>query len=128
MVSALIKRGEKYLLLKRGGTTKLYRGQWQFPEGGVKFGESPFTALKREIKEETKLELKDAKYLGNISSVLKEFKMELWHFVRMVYRCEVKGKVKLSRKHKEYKWVEKKDMEKLELLKGMEFKDMKKFL
>lgn len=50
MVSALIPKDEKLLLIKRGETPK--RGYYSFPEGHLKSGESPLAGLIRECKEE----------------------------------------------------------------------------
>lgn len=151
MITAIIKKNKKYLLIKRSKKTKMYHNQWQFPEGGVKFGEAPLQALKREVKEETNLELEDAKYSGTVSSVLKEFNIKVWHFVRIVYRCKVKDnigdrtkqkfnqtqrsqkskvypKIKLSKKHIEFGWFTKKQIENLDLVKGFKFENIKKMI
>lgn len=40
--------------------------EWSFPGGGVEVGETPLQAIRREIKEETNLEVKHVKYEGVI--------------------------------------------------------------
>lgn len=55
-VWAIIKNNESVLLLKRSSKTSR-AGQWCFPGGGIKDGESPREACLREVKEETNLEL-----------------------------------------------------------------------
>jgi len=49
------KKGKtkKYLLLKR----KLHWAGWEFPKGGIKGKESEINAVKREVREETGLEV-----------------------------------------------------------------------
>ncbi|MEM4576507.1 MAG: NUDIX domain-containing protein [Candidatus Nezhaarchaeales archaeon] len=50
MVSALIERNGKLLFIKRGETPK--RGYYSFPEGHLKVGESIFSGVVRECREE----------------------------------------------------------------------------
>lgn len=128
MATAIIKKGNKYLLLKRSRSNKMYSNMWQFPEGGVKFGETPRKALKRELMEETGLKVKKAKLLGTVSSNIEYFHKKVWHFVRLLYKVEAKGKIELSNKHSECKWVTKREMKKMRLLKGLRYGDFSPLL
>ncbi|MFQ6009859.1 MAG: NUDIX domain-containing protein [Candidatus Aenigmatarchaeota archaeon] len=128
MATAVIKRGNKYLMVRRSRYSKTYPNQWQFPEGGVKFGEEPLQALKRELNEETKLKIRNAKLLGINSSTIKYFNKRIYHFVRLLYSCKASGKIKLSRKHNDYNWFTKKEIKSLRLLKGFGYKDIEKLL
>ena len=49
---------------------------WQFPQGGIDFGESPLKAAKRELHEEVGIKKKDVKL---ISSTDKWFKYDVPH-------------------------------------------------
>eukprot|EP00948_MAST-09A_sp_MAST-9A-sp1_P000213 g213.t1 len=49
-VSALIKRRNEYLLVKRGNA--IGKGLWSLPGGKVEYGETSFSACLREIEEE----------------------------------------------------------------------------
>jgi 8-oxo-dGTP diphosphatase len=60
--AAVIKKGEKILLGIRGKEPS--KGKWILPGGGVKFLESLQSALKREILEETGLEIDIEKMIG----------------------------------------------------------------
>jgi len=128
MVTAIIKKGNKFLLLKRSRNNKMYSGQWQFPEGGIKFGEEPLMALKRELREETGLKVKRARLLGVVSSNIEYFHKRIWHFIRLMYAVEAKGEIKLSKKHNEWKWVSKSEIKKLKLLKGLKYADFSALL
>jgi len=121
MVTAVIKKKNKYLLLKRGRNTRLWRGKWQFPEGGIKFGESPLDALKRELKEETGLKLKSAKFLDFNSSTIRYFGKSLYHALRLMFICKVSGNIRLSNAHDNYKWFTKRQIKKLKLVNGFKF-------
>jgi len=54
-VGALIRRDERYLLVRRGREPQA--GLWAVPGGKVGWGESMHSALKREVEEETGLEV-----------------------------------------------------------------------
>lgn len=60
-VKALIKEGEKFLVIKQiVGDLEV----WDLPGGKVHFGESPYETLQREVKEETNLEVEIIQPLG----------------------------------------------------------------
>jgi len=117
MVTALIEGKGKYLVLKRSERNLTSKGKWQFPEGKIKFGENIFKALKREVEEETNLVVIDAKLIGIHSSLLKEVH-GVFRLFRTIFKCKVIGKIKLSGKHSEYKWINKKELEKLNFVEG----------
>ncbi len=127
-VVAIIKNKGKVLMLRRSIFNKVYQFRWQFPEGGIKFGESPEKALARELKEETGLKLKSARLLAVKPSTIRYFGQDLWHFMRIFYSCKVSGKIKLSKAHDQYKWASQKEMKKLKLVKSLTFKDIKDLL
>ncbi|MBU5557462.1 MAG: NUDIX domain-containing protein [Candidatus Aenigmatarchaeota archaeon] len=116
MVTALIKRGNRYLLIKRSALHKVQRGKWQFPEGGVEFGERPLAALKRELKEETNLHIKKAELLGLNSYVVRMLHTEIFHIIRIIYLVSACGKLKLSSEHSEAGWFTKKQIAKMPLM------------
>lgn len=116
MVTAIIRRGGRYLLLKRSKQHRVQRGKWQFPEGGVEFGERPLVALKRELKEETGLNVKKAELLGLNSFVVRVFGTDLLHIIRIVYLVSPAGKLRLSKEHSESGWFTKAQIAKLPLL------------
>lgn len=58
---ALIERNGKYLMIKEG--KERCRGKWNIPGGGVEHGENPVEAVKREVWEETGLEVEEVEGL-----------------------------------------------------------------
>lgn len=59
-VKCIIKSKGKILLVRHG----YGKGWWNFPGGGIKKGELPKQAIKREIKEELGINLSDIKRIG----------------------------------------------------------------
>ena len=119
IVSALIERKGKFLILKRSEKCRTNKLRWQLPEGKVKSGETLLEALKRELKEETNLDLVDARFFNEFSSVV-EFNGEKYKLIRKIFRCEVSGDIKLSSEHLTYKWIEPKEAEKFKWFEGFE--------
>ncbi|MEW6528547.1 MAG: NUDIX domain-containing protein [Candidatus Micrarchaeota archaeon] len=90
---------EKILILKRKNEF------WEFPGGGVEFGEHPETTAARETLEETGLRVKNILLLGITSAVyLKDGKKK--HSVYIVYKGEADGyEFKITEEHKEGRWI-----------------------
>jgi 8-oxo-dGTP pyrophosphatase MutT (NUDIX family) len=128
MATAIVKKSGNFLLLKRSGRTKLYHGQWQFPEGGIKKGETPEQALLRELKEETGLHIKSTRKLGVRSSSIEYLHQKVWHFKRTFYSVMATGRIRLSTKHSKYGWFSEKELSKLSLMKSLNYDDFRRLL
>lgn len=89
---ALIRRGDR-ILLARLSAQAVETGRWTLPGGGVDHGESPETALVREVYEEaglnptvkTLLGVSDSHLTGNAP----DGRFEDFHAVNLVYEAEV---------------------------------------
>tara|TARA_Y100000310_G_scaffold258293_1_gene266658 strand:+ start:227 stop:451 length:225 start_codon:yes stop_codon:yes gene_type:complete len=60
-VKAIILKEGKFLLLKQETNNKTH---WELPGGKMQYGEKPEEALKREVKEETGMEITIEKECG----------------------------------------------------------------
>lgn len=109
LVTAIIKRNDKFLIVQRSPQSKTFSGLWQFPEGKLELGEQPAKALEREIKEELGLRVKKTRFVEALTLVFPIGK-ENMHLLRLVSKLEVSGKVKLSEEHVECKWVTKQSL------------------
>jgi len=78
---------------------------WEFPGGGVEFGEEPEKTAKRETYEETKLKIKDLKLICTTSKVFKKNE-RMKHAVYVVYRARASGEVKLGAEHSTALWAD----------------------
>ncbi len=114
-VKAIIEKDGKILFLKRSKEYKDLDEAWDIPGGRINFGEEPEEGLRREIIEETGLELNEIKQIIDANTV---FKNEEKQIVRITYLCTVKeGNPQLSQEHTEFQWIPIKE------LKNLQFKD-----
>lgn len=106
-VGALIFDGQGRVLMVR---THKWSGMWGIPGGKTKFGETSEEALRRELLEETGLEVEDIRFVlvqDCIHST--EFYRDA-HFVLLNYTCRCAAGfgevVKLNEEAQEFRWLE----------------------
>ena len=103
-VGALIFDAADHALMVR---THKWSNLWGVPGGKVKWGESCPNALRREIKEETGLEVADIEFvLAQDCIHSKEFYRDA-HFILLNYTCRCVGGPVVSLNHEasEFRWV-----------------------
>jgi uncharacterized protein len=98
---------------------------WEFPGGGVEWGESPEKAVRREVLEETGLKITGLKLLCTSSKVYKKGKVTK-HSVYIVFEGRADGKVKFGVEHSIAMWADLKKIEKLKL--GLNVEPIVEFL
>ncbi len=98
-VGAIILNDEgKVFLAKRGHKAKNERGTWEFPGGGVEFGETMADCIKREIYEEYGIKIELADQLEAIDHLIPDEKQ---HWVAITFIAKiVKGKPKIMENEK----------------------------
>ena len=103
VVKAVIYSDDKLLLIKRSDYTAKHAGEWDLPGGHIEVDEPKEEALRREVKEETGLEISDVRPLRTVEKTT-------------FYRAQSKGDdVILSDEHTEYRWVSEEEIKKLEI-------------
>jgi len=91
----------KYLLLHR--SPEKYpdvKDPWDIVGGRISPGTPLLENLKREVREETQLELTSEPELIFAQDILRPDK----HVVRLTYVAEIEGEPKLDEEHTDYKW------------------------
>lgn len=98
-VGAIIVNKEgKLFLAKRGREVRNESGKWEFPGGGVEFGDTLKKTLKREMMEEYGIEIEPGKLLDVCDHIIFA---EHQHWVSPSFICSVlKGVPKILEPHK----------------------------
>jgi mutator protein MutT len=108
VVAGLIKKGDKFLLVRRP-LNKKRGGLWEFPGGKVEEGETLEEAIKRELKEELDIEVRVKGVLSEVKYSYPEGEIEL-------YLLEVESNEEPELKEAiEKRWVSVEEAEELEL-------------
>src|SRR3989344_4497457 len=94
------KEKEKILLLK----SQKWGGKYILPCGHVEFGETLENAVRREVREETGLEISDLRFLTIIEFInSQEYHDKKLHFVGLQYICrESEGNLRINREAESY--------------------------
>jgi phosphoglycolate phosphatase len=103
-VGALIFNDRGEVLMVR---THKWSDLWGIPGGKIKWGEPSEAALRREIKEETDLDIHDVRFVLVQDCIhSREFYRDA-HFILMNYSCRTSGepKVRLNEEARDYLWT-----------------------
>lgn len=99
-------RTGKYLLTQRkeiDSEDTEYGHCWNFPGGGLQFGETPVEGLKREIREELGIEIKILKLIPHIFTPIRN----MWQGLLICYLCAIIdpiAKIELNNESIDYAW------------------------
>lgn len=102
---ALLQRDNETLLTQRGSEPG--RGLWSIPGGAVELGETLREALKREVREETNLEIEVGELLGYNDNIIKDAQGQVhFHYINVFFRAQAKqGKVRAASDAADARWV-----------------------
>lgn len=104
-VKAIVQRGERFLVIKQKISDM---DTWDLPGGKVDYGESPYDALVREVKEEVNLSVKILRPIGFFWF----FREDKNQVICTTFLCSADGEIDLTKNPTneniiEYKWVRK---------------------
>lgn len=91
-VGCIIEKDGKILLALRNHEP--FKDYWCLPGGHIDFGEPPEDAIKREIKEETGLDI-EPKFFGYYNEFYEDFK---WHAVVLMFHTKAEGEIRGNKK------------------------------
>lgn len=107
---AFIQHNGKVLMLREAAYDEgSNEGKWDVPGGRIEPEEPILHALRREVMEESGLEVEVVKVLGTGES-FQTIKGDDAHVVRIYYLAKlVRGEVRLSQDHDAFEWVDPRD-------------------
>ena len=107
-VKGLIKYNNKFLIIK--SSDPKFEGPFDLPGGRIEEGEEKEEALKREVKEETGLDVHIIRPIYNTTIKYSHIgELNLTTFL-----CSTtKNEIKLSHEHSEFKWITKEELLKI---------------
>ena len=105
-VGAVIIRGDRVLLVRRA--TEPLKGEWSVPGGVLELGEKLRDGIRREVLEETGLEVEPGEVLDVFDSIFRDEQGRTqYHYVLIDYRCRLLlGEAKAGSDVSEVRWVQ----------------------
>jgi ADP-ribose pyrophosphatase YjhB (NUDIX family) len=123
------------LLIRRGHEP--LKGEWSIPGGLLEVGEELAEAVRRELREETGLEVDPLEIVAAFDRIMREGRRVKYHFVIIDYVCRLKrGRLRPGSDVVDARWVRREDLPQYHLtpmatrviLKSFEFFRMKRRL
>lgn len=106
VVTAVLKNGDKILILKRGNKVRTYKGRWACVSGYLEENEEALERAYIEIEEETGLKRDDVKLIkaGEPIEFYDEKEKMSWRVHPFLFEAKRRD-VKIDWEHTEYKWI-----------------------
>ena len=110
VIRAINEDGEEMIFTTQRGHGDL-KGGWEFPGGKVEVGETPQEAIKREIMEELKTEIK----VGDIIHTV-EYDYPTFHISMDCFWAEIVSGELVLTEHEAARWLTKEELDSVEWL------------
>ncbi|MFI5115903.1 MAG: NUDIX hydrolase [Terriglobales bacterium] len=119
-VGAVIIHGDRVLLVRRA--TEPLKGEWSVPGGVLELGEKLRQGVRREVWEETGLQVEPGDVLDVFDSIFRDGQGRTqYHYVLIDYLCRpVSGETKPGSDVSEVRWVREKDLAAIRLPESVE--------
>lgn len=122
-IGAIIVNNEgKFFLSKRGKKARNERGLWEFPGGGLEFGESFENTIHRELMEEFGITVEIIRQISTFNHLIPDEKQ---HWVAVAFLCKHKSgtpKILEPEKCDEIGWFTFEEIKKLPLSTASDFR------
>jgi len=117
IVVGLIEKDGKLLLGKKSMNVGPYANTWHIPGGGINLDkESLEEALRREMKEEARIEIQDIEQIGFDEDNEQDKYGEITHYIFLDFKANyASGEIKANDDMKILKWVGKDELKNLNL-------------
>jgi mutator protein MutT len=113
-VGGVVIHRNRVLLIRRGGEP--LKGEWSIPGGLIEVGEELADAVRRELKEETGLEVEPLALLETFDRIFRDGHKVRYHFVIVDYACRLKGgALRPASDVSEARWVRREDLPQYDL-------------
>ena len=118
VVNGVIQNSKgEFLLVKKESPLE---NQWETPSGSIEGNESVKEALKREVKEETNINIQNIEFIGmdeeEMDVWFSEGFKKRWKLIFLHFKAKVRsGRIKAGDDAKEVRWVKKDNLERLKL-------------
>jgi mutator protein MutT len=103
VVRIVVRNEQNKVLLLRRSETAYGEGGWCLPGGKVDYEETVEHAVRKELREETALEILSARFLFYQDSLPPE--PGSMHCINLYFECEVAGSLELNPESSEWAWV-----------------------
>ena len=113
-VGGVVIHRNRVLLIRRGGEPM--KGQWSIPGGMLELGEELAEGARRELKEETGLEVEPLEVLDVFDRIMRTGRRVRYHYVIIDYACRLtRGRLKPASDVLEACWARLEDLPKYHL-------------
>jgi 8-oxo-dGTP pyrophosphatase MutT (NUDIX family) len=102
VVTAIIKKGEKILIVKRGYKVNTFKGKWSGISGRME--STPLESVLREIKEETGISSDHVQLLNEGDPILATGEGTEFIVYPFLFETE-EGNIQLNWENTEYRWI-----------------------
>jgi ADP-ribose pyrophosphatase YjhB (NUDIX family) len=117
-VGAILIRGDRILMAQRGKTP--LKGWWSLPGGALETGELLVDGIRREVREETGLEVKPVRMFQIFERIMRDSAGAVeYHYVLVDYLCRVVGgTLRAGDDVAHVEWVRRRDLPALQITEG----------
>lgn len=125
VITALIKFNDEFLIVKREPSSTIHPNLWMFPGGKAEPGEDILAALKREIKEETNLDINNLKKISEYEYKRPNNSITLGQCFSAISNSK---EVKINQELEDFKWIKKEEFKNYPHLKELDLELEKAFI